>query len=49
VQELSTVTDEKGQIQALTALNQEKDVRYVGFRDVGGQERRSKRCAVAGN
>jgi len=49
VQELSSVTEVNGQIQALTALNQEKDVRYVGVRDVGGPERRYERCAVAGN
>lgn len=48
MQELSSVTEVNGQIQALTALNQEKDARYVGVRDVGWPESLSERCAVAG-
>ena len=37
MQELSSVTEVNGQIQALTAFNQEKDARYVGVRDWVGR------------
>lgn len=49
MQELSSVTEVNGQILALTALNQQKDARYVGVRDVGWPERLSERRAFAGN
>lgn len=42
------MTEVNGQVQALPALNQEKDARYVDIRDVGWPERLSERCAVAG-